>query len=919
MHRQTPASAGILSWTMPQSTHPSAIGHLPTGATAVAASLIAFFLTNCGKTSRDTSPPSPAADSVLQETSALLALALADLAKEALQKSRPEEALPLVVAALETDPACGEAHSMASNLLQSTRWFFPDASLKHGAMCIEGLQFGTDSTLWSAVSLGDLFDDTTGTNTPTHTVVKWNLETLSIDAVLFPASAHESSMLLDPTHRFAVIQRANNSDKETLLCDAQSLRPLRELGRLPASLNPSAVITFSADGLLMAHPTWASPTDRSIVWMVRDTGSGEIIRTSSPVPPAQAQPLTASLNRSRLRVLESNATLWEIPVSPSQAETRRSIQHPTVLLQAQFNDDGSSAEALSQYHGHNHPPTLITMDMDADAAPTRHGMELLQKFPWHMGPTIWSGLFREVPYRAILVKETRVSFPRQLPSYDINSSITAVATHGDRIAFGDINGGLNLFRILPTPAARPTKSSFPSSTSADTPSLAHLSEALTGRRYDRKSRKLVSLTPEQRHQALDGCNPDSLARIFPYLDFSPLLDTMRKYPHRNLPKDAAALLDQRLARFSEKPSFPDLEETFANADDEKIRTAIQQAAPSGARAAFCLALSIASTQPAWIRHCLDSFPHLPPLLSRIAHSRIAWLENRKADAISTWPDPIPDFDRIRRTEDWDGWEAADFRIAFEQIRQSIQEELAKLIVPENATQDQRDAVFSHLTDEATLTSLGRTRYARACLDAATRFSTFPSETERTFSLAQLARAMGAPPAQCLRAEALALTALNDHARARDRWLELITHQPVTDHQPGDYAEAAYSSFENGDPTQAMAILATGMHRYPNDSAFALRAGWIALLTTHPEPAYRFLLAGHRTGWPLDQAPHACALLAIAAFLSGAPDEAAAWFQQLVTMDASWRDEKHIANLTWPDELKSVLHHLAQHALLKPDH
>lgn len=116
----------------------------------------------------------------------------------------------------------------------------------------------------------------------------------------------------------------------------------------------------------------------------------------------------------------------------------------------------------------------------------------------------------------------------------------------------------------------------------------------------------------------------------------------------------------------------------------------------------------------------------------------------------------------------------------------------------------------------------------------------------------------------------------------------------------------------------MAILATGMHRYPQDAAFALRAGWIALLTAHPEAAYRFLLAGHRVGWPQDQAAHACALLAIAAFQSGAPEESAAWFQELMRIDASWRDEKFITDLTWPEEIKAVLHHLAEHALVTPD-
>ena len=74
---------------------------------------------------------------------------------------------------------------------------------------------------------------------------------LRIDSVLFPLhDAVARSLVVDPTGRRLVIERAG----VLLLCDAQTLKPLRDLGKLPQAATPSSVIVFSADGLLLAHP-----------------------------------------------------------------------------------------------------------------------------------------------------------------------------------------------------------------------------------------------------------------------------------------------------------------------------------------------------------------------------------------------------------------------------------------------------------------------------------------------------------------------------------------------------------------------------------------------------------------------------------------------------------------------------------------
>jgi hypothetical protein len=117
----------------------------------------------------------------------------------------------------------------------------------------------------------------------------------------------------------------------------------------------------------------------------------------------------------------------------------------------------------------------------------------------------------------------------------------------------------------------------------------------------------------------------------------------------------------------------------------------------------------------------------------------------------------------------------------------------------------------------------------------------------------------------------------------------------------------------------MAILTTGLHRFPNDGNFALRAGWVALLTGNPDRAYRFLLNGQQIGYPEEKRENATALLAIAAAQSGAMEDATAFCQSLVDLDPDWKKPGTIESLEWPAELKSCLLDVMQSSsdLLKP--
>ena len=381
------------------------------------------------------------------------------------------------------------------------------------------------------------------------------------------------------------------------------------------------------------------------------------------------------------------------------------------------------------------------------------------------------------------------------------------------------------------------------------------------------------------------------------------------FQFRSAGPDALDPLHDRIARTENTGEVREIQKTFDSNDSELILKSITQVGAKGPDAALALQLAVESVHPEWIQTCLDTAEDLPPLLEKIANSRIAWIEGRKADALAGWPEPFPVMDEVRQREDWDGWEQADFKPALEKIRLSMIEEFAAIEVPENPTPEQRAELTARLQDPATLKAVGRARYASACLKAALAFSAYPEEKEITFHLAALARKLGEAPEPCLRAEAMSLTALGDYQEAHKRWISLITEHPVDAQLPGDYAEASYTAFENADPRQAMAILTTGLHRFPNDANFALRAGWVALLTGNAERAYRFLLTGRQIGYPEDKLENATALLAIAAEQTGATEDAQAFYNDLILLDPVWQNPETLESLAWPEELKASLRNL----------
>lgn len=840
--------------------------------------LVLVLLSSCKPSEKSTATAEPPRNTALAE-------ARIDSAKLA----APDEALALLVSALKADPTSEEARAHAENLLRETHWSVPILMLQH-PFPIEHLAFSPPSNLWVSLA-GDQ-----------NTALRWNLDSLHIESLLFPvAVSSTNSFVFDTAHRALVMQRGS----VMLLCDAISLKPIYELGPLPESCTPISTIVFSPDGLLMAHPTVVSGEDPSIIWHLRDVATGQIIRSSDP---GAGQPLSAILDRTSLRVIHGDGSRMDMPVSPIEPIRVDAAAEPVHLLHAQFSNDGNSLLAL-QDGGPHRPPNLITLP---DAAVTDGSLEmesLMKRFPWTHQPSPWNGLLRDRGFR---VQGSMLSRDQHAP-IRANSPITAVLYDGSTLIVGEENGGLTQHRLLPLPLSltneQPPAVLSPNGIAA----LENLALAVSGIVFE--SRSFRRLTPDERTASMKKCDLTSLRTIFPKLDFSDIAASLAFSPLRRADSTAMTPIAERLAQSAPvsppPPNVVEITEIFRSGDPLAIHAAIRNAGGNGPTAATALAISLTSEHPDWIEGCLATAVDLPPLLRRIAESRISLLLGRKAEALAEWPEIFPDLAAVRLREDWLGWEQADFEPALELVRQAVQEELTAIQIAENSTPEQRKAVIAHLSNPQTLESVGKRRFAEACLKAARVLADLNEDTPTAFQLANFARNQGAAPEPCLRVEAIALTNLGDFQNAQKRWIELITEHPVETHQPGDYAEAAYTSFENSDPRQAMEILTTGIHRFPKDGNFALRAGWVALLTGNSEKAYRFLREGQRIGFPPAKQENAIALLTIAASQSGAEDDATVYFNELLRIDPAWNDPATLDTLDWPDELKFTLQQFMQ--------
>lgn len=771
------------------------------------------------------------------------------------EQGRPAEALAHLVMALRADPRAEVARAMAEEILGRTVWHFPDLAIRH-PLPVERLVAGSDGDLW--VGMGGEHG----------TVARWKLAELSLDAVLFPVvDTVPRSMIPCPRGERLVVERAG----VLLLLDATTLKPTADLGGLPQTVTPESVIVFSPDGLLFAHP--AAEGGR-LVWLLRDAQTGQVLRRYEPEAESElSRPLAATLDRRQLRVLHGNGVVMTIPVSPVDAPVIELPEAPMHLAHAQYSAAGRSWLG-SLDRGPLESPVLKCLPEDAEHGVGELMGEFMWRFPWSRQPGIWRGLMRDEESAPWIVRNDTLFFRSEtIAPIHAPAAVHAVARAPGAVFAGCVDGSLVRFQLLPLPDARePAQAIVANEAAVD--ALVNLAAALCGIEYDENRRTDGALDAGARLAAARDCDPVALAGMFPGLDFSGTLDSLRAITPRV-------------------------------ADEELLRPLTLRLEPADPKAT-ALAAAFESASPGEIADCLANGDDMPPLLRALAESRIAWLEGRKMEAIARWPEPFPDYTRLRLTQDWSGWERPDFGPFLDAFHDDVKGELLTLRLPENATPAQCEALFNRLTDPQTAQALGRPRLAAFCLEAAKSLAAFTDDSARTLVLATIAYNFGADPAAALRIMARAHAAAGDHEAAHQRWIELISDQPGDGHMAEDYSEAAYSAFETFNSDQAMEILLAGIRRFPGDAHYALRAGWIALLSGQDKHAYRFLLAGKQAGYAAEETERATVLLAITAARNGDVFEADAIFEELTTNHPAWSDPATIEALDWPEDLKSTL-------------
>jgi tetratricopeptide (TPR) repeat protein len=907
----------------------------------------------------DQSPPasisekSPAPSSSSSFKPALLATRF-HLAQESARRQESGAALSWAVATLEIDPAHAESIALVQSLFQSTHWHFTHSTFPTPLKIPYLAQHG--NSIWLAVEGAD----PSGSQTISfQSVLRYDLETSQVEATLFPSLNSRTNHLgLSPQGKFLIVSRQQGQDSTNLLCAAETLKPITDLGRFPDDTPIECLLAFSSTDLLLAHP---EQPDRTLPtrWHIRDSASGQILRTETVAEPVMAAHFP--IGSQKLELFHSSGNITAIPLSPAEpVETHKNdslASYDRMLV----SNRSPNFFALRKHHPvetrigeMRRDPSTGNFSAISGYSPDRQ--RLLLDLPYSERSRFWA---------------TCRQLTSSAPPIPSDSAIVAECFNGHQIIASDRTGHIYLQTRLPRPhpyrsaedeavpgmpnpiypPGLPTKTLPPETLQA----LRQLAILLHGKSLDPETATFTTLDLRQL-ESFEWPAPRTLDPIgFQFdttltqlkstaefggrrPDFSPLWKrlsladrTGEIWPailkwsdglgferwHQDL-QEANLIRTKTITPKPGQTTDPSpwlarerLSAAIQIGEKDAITQSISTLTPTSIPAAsLALSLAIDRREPAWLETLLANFPEIPPTLKNAATVRLLWCQGRKRDAISLWPEAPPDLTAILRREDWLGWEITDFAPAFKSIQQDIDAELEGLILPPDSTPESRGQLAIRLLDPNLEQTIGRQRLSELTIKAALAYADFPEESKTTFLLASQARRLGAPAEPCLRAEALSLTSMGEYAEAHPRWILLLTQHPVTTHVPSDYSEAAYTAFETGDPRQAIEILATGVKRFPNDADFALRAGWIALLTGNGPRAYPFLLAALDLGIPDDQKIRANALLAIAAYQAEQTDDAFIHFENLLALDPSWADEKTIEALDWPEDLKAVLIQLA---------
>mgnify|MGYP002631042101 CR=1 FL=1 len=413
------------------------------------------------------------------------------------------------------------------------------------------------------------------------------------------------------------------------------------------------------------------------------------------------------------------------------------------------------------------------------------------------------------------------------------------------------------------------------------PVSAPLLSAIAGYELDPTTQTLFHIPIPNRLAALSEAFPGQLPQTLK-LHSSEVALTRRlaaAYPEEFPEISAAAIAHAEIIR-----------KTFDSSDPVAI-TAVIDSSVYGLPLATALFISLESGNHSFIERAAAKAKDMPAAIrSLVRNATVA----------------IPDPAALRLEQDWLGYESPDFSPLFRKASARKSYVLSHLSLPDEPSTEDIDALIGKLLNPGTEAELGRAAIADCTIGHAIILAMDSELAAHALELSAIARRYGSKPALCLRTNATAFTSIGDFKSAHRTWIDLITNQPEADHLASDYSEAAYTAFETGDVRQAMEILNTGLFRFPKDVAFAIRAGWIALLTDHPSEALVCLKRATQLGLPPAEIENTTALLAITYLQLGDPETAGSYVAQLIAISQKWQEPENVDSLPWPESFTTAL-------------
>jgi len=532
------------------------------------------------------------------------------------------------------------------------------------------------------------------------------------------------------------------------------------------------------------------------------------------------------------------------------------------------------------------------LDPDECQPFTANGLLVAHPVKAEDGSYLWH--IRDSATGQILRSELLLQYPEPREASFDGTNLTIGRTDGTSIIIpirGDAKSGSPGLRIIPPPTNSPTAiktakdtiallKTIPAPPPTLTPSPALLS-AISGYELDPATQMLLEIPIPDRLEILSETFPETIPSTLKLFSSEPALNRRlaaaypEEFPKISAPQTAHAEI---------------IRKTFESGDPAAI-SAVIDSAQHGLPLATALFLSLESGNPSFIGRAAAKAGDMPAALRNLA---------------TNGTPPVQELALLRTEQDWLGYESPDFSPIFRKSSERKSLAISHLSLPEKPSVEDIDSLILKLVDPKMEAEIGRPALAESAIGHASVLAMDPELASHALNLSAIAQRFGSNPALCLRTNATAFTSTGDFTSAHRTWIDLITNQPEADHLASDYSEAAYTAFETGDARQAMEILHTGLFRFQNDVAFAIRAGWIALLTDHSAEALTYLTHATKLGLPPAEIENTTALLAITQSQLGDSETAESYLAQLKAISPKWEDAQNIDALPWPETLKATL-------------